>query len=122
MIDHVTLNVRDLDTCKAFYVEALRPLGYTLMLDYLEGCGFGAQDTKPDFFLAQRGEPSTPVHVAIRSPNRITVDEFHAAALAAGGTDNGPPGIRRVYHEYYYRAYVLDPEGNNVEAVTHDPE
>jgi catechol 2,3-dioxygenase-like lactoylglutathione lyase family enzyme len=122
MIDHVTLNVRDLDACKAFYVEALRPLGYTLMLDYLEGCGFGARDGKPDFFLAQRGEPSTPVHVAIRSPNRSTVDEFHAAALAAGGTDNGPPGIRRVYHEYYYGAYVLDPEGNNVEAVTHDPE
>jgi catechol 2,3-dioxygenase-like lactoylglutathione lyase family enzyme len=122
VIDHVTLNVRDLDASKAFYVEALRPLGYTLMLDYLEGCGFGAHDGKPDFFLAHRGEPSTPVHVAIRSPNRKTVDGFHAAALVAGGSDNGPPGIRRVYHEYYYGAYVLDPEGNNIEAVTHDPE
>ena len=71
--------------------------------------GSAAED-KPDFFLAQRGEPSTPVHVAFRSPDRRTVDEFHAAAIAAGGKDNGPPGIRRVYHEYYYGAYVLDPK------------
>ena len=87
----------------------------------LEGAGFGAEG-KPDFFLAERGEPSTPVHVAFRSSNRATVDEFHAAAIAAGGKDNGPPGIRRVYHEYYYGAYVLDHEGNNIEAVTHEPE
>ena len=121
MIDHVTLNVRDVNASKAFYQQALAPLGYELRLDFLEGCGFGAERT-PDFFLAQRGEPSAPVHVAFRSRDRTTVDEFHAAALAAGGTDNGPPGIRRVYHEYYYGAYVLDPEGNNVEAVTHEPE
>ena len=62
------------------------------------------------------------MHVAFRSSNRAKVDEFHAAAIAAGGKDNGPPGIRRVYHEYYYGAYVLDPEGNNIEAVTHEPE
>ena len=121
VIDHVTLNVRDVEACKAFYVEALRPVGYELMMEYVEGAGFGAEG-KPDFFLAQRGEPSAPVHVAFKGPDRRAVDEFHAAALAAGGTDNGPPGIRRVYHEYYYGAYVLDPEGNNIEAVTHDPE
>jgi catechol 2,3-dioxygenase-like lactoylglutathione lyase family enzyme len=121
VIDHVTLNVRDVEALKSFYAEALRPLGYELTLDFVEGAGFGAED-KPDFFLAQRGEPSSPVHVAFRSPDRTTVDEFHAAAIAAGGTDNGPPGIRRVYHEYYYGAYVLDPEGNNIEAVTHEPE
>jgi catechol 2,3-dioxygenase-like lactoylglutathione lyase family enzyme len=121
VIDHVTLNVRDVEASKAFYVEALRPLGYELTMEYVEGAGFGAEG-KPDFFLAQRGEPSAPVHVAFRSPDRGKVDEFHAAALAAGGTDNGPPGIRRVYHEYYYGAYVLDVEGNNIEAVTHDPE
>ena len=121
MIDHVTLNVQDVEALKPFYAEALRPLGYALTLDFVEGAGFGAEG-KPDFFLAQRGEPSSPVHVAFRSPNRSTVDEFHAAAIAAGGTDNGPPGIRRVYHEYYYGAYVLDLEGNNIEAVTHDPE
>ena len=121
MLDHVTLNVRDVEALKPFYAETLRPLGYELMLDFVEGAGFGAEG-KPDFFLAERGEPSSPVHVAFRSPNRSTVDEFHAAAIAAGGTDNGPPGIRRVYHEYYYGAYVLDLEGNNIEAVTHEPE
>ncbi len=121
MIDHVTLNVSDLDACKTFYQQALRPLGYELMMEFLEGAGFGAEG-KPDFFLAQRGDPSAPVHVAFRGPDRKTVDAFHEAALAAGGRDNGPPGVRRVYHEYYYGAYVLDPEGNNVEAVTHDPE
>ncbi len=121
VIDHVTLNVGDVDAAKAFYAQALGPLGYRLTMDFVEGAGF-ASEGKPDFFLAQRGEPSAPVHVAFRSPDRKTVDEFHAAALAAGGTDNGPPGIRRVYHEYYYGAYVVDPEGNNIEAVTHDPE
>jgi catechol 2,3-dioxygenase-like lactoylglutathione lyase family enzyme len=121
MIDHVTLNVRDVDASKAFYEQALRPLGYELMMDFPGGCGFGAEG-KPDFFLAQRGEPSAPVHVALRSPDQRSVDAFHEAALAAGGTDNGPPGIRRVYHDHYYGAYVLDPEGNNIEAVTHENE
>ena len=121
MIDHVTLNVRDLEACQAFYTAALQPLGYELILEFLEGCGYGA-DGKPDFFLAQRGEASGSVHVALHGPDRSTVDAFHEAALAAGGTDNGPPGVRRVYHEHYYGAYVLDPEGNNIEAVTHDPE
>ena len=121
VIDHVTLNVRDVEAAKAFYTEALRPLGYSLALEFLEGAGY-ASEGKPDFFLAQRGEPSTPVHVAFRSHDRKTVDAFYEAALAAGGEDNGPPGIRRVYHEYYYGAYVLDPEGNNIEAVTHEPE
>ena len=121
MIDHVTLNVRDLEACQAFYTAAFQPLGYELMLEYVEGCGYGA-DGKPDFFLAHRAEPSAPVHVALRGPDRSAVEAFHEAALAAGGKDNGPPGIRRVYHEYYYGAYVLDPEGNNIEAVTHAPE
>ena len=121
MIDHVTLNVRDVESSKAFYEQALRPLGYELMSDFPGGCGFGAEG-KPDFFLAQRGEPSAPVHVALRSPDQRTVDAFHEAALAAGGTDNGPPGIRRVYHDHYYGAYALDPDGNNIEAVTHSSE
>ncbi|HEY3050431.1 MAG TPA: VOC family protein [Gaiellaceae bacterium] len=121
MIDHVTLNVADVEAAKAFYVQALGPLGYELTMDFVEGAGFSSHG-KPDFFLAQRGEPSSPVHVAFQSPDRRTVDAFHEAALAAGARDNGPPGIRRVYHEYYYGAYVLDPEGNNIEAVTHEPE
>jgi catechol 2,3-dioxygenase-like lactoylglutathione lyase family enzyme len=121
VIDHVTLNVADVEAAKVFYAQALAPLGYELTMDFLEGAGYAAQG-KPDFFLAQRGEPSSPVHVAFHSPDRHSVDAFHEAAIAAGGTDNGPPGIRRVYHEYYYGAYVLDPEGNNIEAVTHEPE
>ena len=121
MIDHLVLNVRDLETSKAFYTEALRPLGYELRHDWIEGCGFGDGETE-DIFLARRGEPSAPVHVALVSPNRATVDAFYEAALAAGGRDNGPPGLRRVYHEFYYGAYVFDPDGNNIEAVTQKAE
>jgi catechol 2,3-dioxygenase-like lactoylglutathione lyase family enzyme len=121
VIDHVTLNVTDVEAAKAFYEAALKPVGYELAMDFVGGAGFAA-DGKPDFFLAERGEPSSPVHIAFQAADRKTVDVFHEAALSAGGSDNGPPGIRRVYHEYYYGAYVLDPEGNNIEAVTHDPE
>jgi len=121
VIDHVTLNVADIDGAKAFYEAALAPVGYELAMDFVGGAGFAA-DGKPDFFLAERGEPSSPVHVAFKAADRQAVEAFHQAALAAGGRDNGPPGIRRVYHEHYYGAYVLDLEGNNVEAVTHDPE
>src|SRR5436305_1907813 len=119
MIDHVTLNVRDLEACKAFYTQALSPLGYELMLDFVGGCGFGLEG-KPDFFLAERGEPSAPTHVALRSPDRSTVDAFHRTALDAGYRDNGAPGARTIYHQGYYGAFVLDPDGNNVEAVFHD--
>jgi len=121
VIDHVTLNLADVEAAKPFYTAALQPLGYELTMDFVEGAGYAA-DGKADFFLAQRGEPSSPVHVAFRAADRSNVDAFYEAAIAAGGRDNGPPGIRRVYHEHYYGAYVLDPEGNNVEAVTHDPE
>jgi catechol 2,3-dioxygenase-like lactoylglutathione lyase family enzyme len=121
VIDHVTLNVADIEATKAFYAAALAPLGYELAMDFVGGAGFAA-DGKADFFLAERGEPSTPVHVAFHASDRPGVDAFHAAALAAGGQDNGPPGVRRVYHEYYYAAYAVDPEGNNIEAVTHEPE
>jgi catechol 2,3-dioxygenase-like lactoylglutathione lyase family enzyme len=121
VIDHVTLNVVDVEAAKAFYEASLKPVGYELAMDFVGGAGFAAEG-KPDFFLAERGEASSPVHVAFQAADRKSVDAFHEAALAAGGTDNGPPGIRRVYHEYYYGAYVIDPEGNNIEAVTHDPE
>ena len=121
MIDHLTLNVSNLETSKAFYSQALAPLGYELTLDFLGGCGFAVAQ-KPDFFLAERGAPSKEVHVAFVSEDRRGVDEFHAAALAAGAADNGTPGIRRVYHDFYYGAYVIDPDGNNIEAVTHRPE
>jgi catechol 2,3-dioxygenase-like lactoylglutathione lyase family enzyme len=84
------------------------------------GAGFG-REGKPVFWVAER-EPSGPVHIAFASPDRATVDAFHAAALAAGGRDNGPPGLRPHYHPSYYGAFVLDPDGNNVEAVCHRAE
>jgi catechol 2,3-dioxygenase-like lactoylglutathione lyase family enzyme len=122
MLDHVVLNVRELETSKSFYAEALKPLGYSLGLQWNQVVGFNNADGRPEFWIAQRGEPSAPVHVALRSPDRATVDVFHEAALRAGGTDNGPPGIRPHYHEHYYGAFVQDPDGNNIEAVCHQPE
>jgi catechol 2,3-dioxygenase-like lactoylglutathione lyase family enzyme len=125
MIDHLGLRVRDYKRSKAFYTEALRPLGYEPMMEFdtpdrgMVG-GFGVQG-KPDFWL-EEGEPGAPIHIAFASPDRATVDAFHAAALGAGGDDNGPPGPRPIYHEHYYGAYIHDPDGNNVEAVCHQPE
>ena len=118
--DHIGLNVSDLARSKAFYAEALGPLGYEVIME-LEGvAGFGAKG-KPDFWISE-GEPRAPIHLAFASPDRATVDAFHAAALGAAGKDNGQPGLRPHYHETYYGAFVHDPDGNNVEAVCHSPE
>jgi catechol 2,3-dioxygenase-like lactoylglutathione lyase family enzyme len=122
MLDHLGIQVRDFARSKAFYVEALRPLGYEQLMEFDtpdrgKVIGFGAQ-RKPDFWLSE-GEPGAPLHIAFGSPDRATVDAFHAAAMAADAEDNGPPGPRPIYHENYYGAYVLDPDGNNVEAVCH---
>ena len=119
MIDHVGINVSDIDTSKRFYEVALAPLGYELAMDYGEAVGFASQG-KPDFWLQTSGTSGTN-HLAFSSPDRGTVHAFHEAGLAAGGKDNGAPGLRQ-YHENYYGAYVLDPDGNNVEAVCHTPE
>jgi catechol 2,3-dioxygenase-like lactoylglutathione lyase family enzyme len=120
MIDHVGLDVRDLEASKSFYEQALAPLGYTKLAEYPEAVGFG-EPGKPDFWIGTRGTPGT-THVAILSRDRASVDAFYEAAMAAGGKDNGPPGVRTLYHPTYYGAYVLDPDGNNVEAVCHSPE
>jgi catechol 2,3-dioxygenase-like lactoylglutathione lyase family enzyme len=120
MIDHVSANVRDVDSAKRFYEQALKPLGYSLMMEFPGVAGFG-KDGKPDFWISTSEAPS-PTHVAILAPDRATVDAFHAAALAAGGKDNGAPGLREHYHPTYYGAYVHDADGNNVEAVCHNPE
>lgn len=117
MLDHVALNVRDGGAAKAFYERALEPLGYTVGMEVEEHVGFRSADGALDFWISARGEPSSPVHVAFQAEDRSTVDAYHEAALAAGGVDNGPPGVRAEYHEHYYSAYVFDPEGNNVEAV-----
>jgi len=122
VIDHVSLDVRDLEASKRFYAEALAPLGYELLMEYGgRVAGFG-RDGKPDFWIGDRGEPQSGVHVAFASPDRATVDRFYDAALAAGATDNGPPGLRPDYHQQYYGAFVRDLDGNNVEAVCHQAE
>jgi catechol 2,3-dioxygenase-like lactoylglutathione lyase family enzyme len=120
MIDHVSLYVADIERSKAFYAEALAPLGYEVIMEFDSVAGLGARG-KPDFWIAQ-GEPRAPIHVAFSSADRATVDAFHAAALQAGGKDNGAPGLRPHYHQNYYGAYAHDPDGNNVEAVCHSPE
>jgi catechol 2,3-dioxygenase-like lactoylglutathione lyase family enzyme len=121
MLDHVGIPVADFGRSKRFYEEALVPLGYGLIAVYDDSAaGFGLAD-KPDFWIA-RGVAGAAVHVAFTSPDRATVDAFHTAALAAGGRDNGGPGLRPQYHPTYYGAFVLDPDGHNIEAVRHGPE
>ena len=120
MIDHIGLSVSDYAGSRKFYESALAPLGYSLIMEFGgNAAGFGA-DGKPDFWISE-GE-GKPIHVAIASPDRKTVDAFHKAALAAGAKDNGGPGLRPEYHPTYYGAFVLDPDGNNLEAVCHAPE
>ena len=120
MFDHVGLNVRDYGASRAFYERALAPLGYRIVLamDEWNACGFGIAD-KPTFWIAQREPHGTGTHVAFAVDDRDTVVAFHAAALAAGGIDIGAAGVREHYHPAYYGAFVLDPDGNNVEAVCH---
>ena len=128
MIDHIGFPVADYATSKAFYLKALAPLGYALVMeigaDHTESktpaAGFGASG-KPDFWIGGEGKLEKPVHVALLAKDRATVDAFHKAALAAGGKDNGGPGLRPHYHPNSYGAFVLDPDGHNIEAVCHAP-
>jgi catechol 2,3-dioxygenase-like lactoylglutathione lyase family enzyme len=125
MIDHTGLHVSDPKKSRAFYEKALAPLGYKSLMEipteHTGGkvvVGYGVPP-KPDFWLAE-GTPETPrVHIAFRADDRKQVDRFYQEALAAGGRDNGPPGPRPHYHENYYGAFVLDPDGHNIEAVCH---
>jgi catechol 2,3-dioxygenase-like lactoylglutathione lyase family enzyme len=122
MLDHLGINVSDYERSRDFYEKALAPLGYTLLMEPMPRFGGFGRDRKPDFWITDQREPTTKnVHVAFAAPDRPTVDAFHAAALEAGGTDNGAPGPRPMYHPGYYGAFVLDPDGNNVEAVCHRP-
>jgi catechol 2,3-dioxygenase-like lactoylglutathione lyase family enzyme len=128
MIDHVGFPVSDYQRSKEFYSKALAPLGYGLIMEYSgektesghPAAGFGAGG-KPDFWIGGEGGLTGILHVAIAAKDRAAVDAFHRAALAAGGEDNGGPGLRPQYHPHYYGAFVLDPDGHNVEAVCHSP-
>jgi catechol 2,3-dioxygenase-like lactoylglutathione lyase family enzyme len=118
-LDHVGLDVSDYAASKAFYESALAPLGMRLMMEPVPNVG-GFGDDFPFFWIAERGRgPDSGTHVSFTVEDHATVDAFHEAALAAGGRDNGGPGIREIYHPNYYGAYILDPDGNNVEAVCH---
>jgi catechol 2,3-dioxygenase-like lactoylglutathione lyase family enzyme len=114
LLDHVHIRVADLEESKRFYRTVLRAVGRDLTW---EGDGAFAAD---ELFVSDDGDPTARLHIAFQTPDRETVARFHEAALAAGGRDNGPPGERN-YHPGYYAAYVLDPDGNNVEAVFHGP-
>jgi catechol 2,3-dioxygenase-like lactoylglutathione lyase family enzyme len=120
MLDHITLHVADHARSKAFYRQALAPLDYALVMEFGEAAGFGVAG-KPDFWIGQAAPVTDRVHVAFQAKDRATVAAFHAAALAAGGRDNGAPGLRPHYHPSYYGAFVLDPDGHNIEAVCHAP-
>jgi len=128
MIDHTGLHISDPKKSRHFYDKALAPLGYEMLSEipkeYTGGkvvLGYGVSP-KPDFWIGE-GTPNTPrVHTAFRAENRKQVDEFYKAALAAGGKDNGAPGPRPHYHKDYYGAFVLDPDGHNIEAVCRIPE
>ncbi len=121
MLDHIGLLVSDLDRSKRFFTQALAPLGYELLMEHgISGAGFG-RAPKPDFWL-KAGEAAAKIHVAFAAEDRATVDHFFRSAIAAGGRDNGGPALRAEYHPSYYGAFVLDPDGNNIEAVCHQAE
>jgi len=126
MIDHVSIRVRDIEASRAFYRKALAPLGYTVLMEEsvagkIDIVGYGIAP-KTEFFIGRGFPGDTPVHVAFRAKNRAQVREFYSAAMAAGGRDNGAPELCPEYHPDYFGAFVLDPDGNNIEAVCHDPE
>lgn len=128
MLDHVGVAVTDIARSRAFYQAALKPLGITVMMEVPAGVtesggvaiGFG-RDGKSFFWIGDQERVGRGTHIAFTAPDRATVDAFHAAALAAGGVDHGVPGLRPHYHADYYGAFVLDPDGQNIEAVCHGP-
>lgn len=120
MLDHIGIRVADFARSKSFYSAALAPLGYRILFEHpISGAGFG-RTGKPEFWIKQ-GPPAPALHVAFIGEDRPAVAAFHQAALAAGGRDNGGPGLRSEYHPAYYGAFILDPDGHNIEAVCHKP-
>jgi catechol 2,3-dioxygenase-like lactoylglutathione lyase family enzyme len=118
MFDHVGFRVRNLEASRKFYLAALAPLGFGVAMEGNFGVGLG-RDGKPELWLSPGDPAASPLHIAFAARNRAEVDAFHAAALAAGGKDNGAPGLRPHYHPNYYGAFAIDPDGHNIEAVCH---
>jgi catechol 2,3-dioxygenase-like lactoylglutathione lyase family enzyme len=120
VVDHLTLRVADMERSRAFYAAALAPLGFGIVADYGgdAGIAFGPPG-QDDFAIAPGAVPSGPLHLAFYASDRAAVSDFHAFGLSAGGRDNGAPGLRPDYHDKYWAAYLIDPDGNNVEAVNH---
>lgn len=125
MIDHMSLSVSDFSRAKAFYSAALAPLGYATFKEFPAPgggvLGLGIAGQHADFWIAGGARCQPSMHLAFAATDHASVEAFHRAALAAGGRDNGGPGIRAQYHPSYYAAFVLDPDGNNIEAVCHAP-
>ncbi len=131
MIDHISSYTVDFPTTKSFYEQAFEPLGYSVQTEMVATwdaefptrriCAFGPPG-KPAFWVIETQEAATPRHIAFLAPNRKAAAAFHAAGLAAGGQDNGAPGLRPMYHADYFGAFLLDPDGNGIEAVCHQPE
>ena len=121
MFDHVGFGVTNLAESKAFFLKALQPLGVGVVMEGPYGVGMG-QNNKPSLWLAETKEHPARLHIAFTAETRKQVDEFYRAAMSAGGKDNGPPGLRPHYHANYYGAFVIGPDGHNVEAVCHRPE
>jgi catechol 2,3-dioxygenase-like lactoylglutathione lyase family enzyme len=122
LIDHISIAVRDLHSAEKFYAALLAPLGMTKLREWPEAAvGFGKK--YPEFWINRRDAmPRIPddsgVHICLRAPNTASIDAFHSAALKAGGTSDGTPGLRPEYHGGYYAAFIRDPDGNRIEAVT----
>ena len=121
ILDHIGFAVNDPKRSKEFYTKALAPLGIAVVMEYEDWIGMG-RDGRPQFWFGGGDQGVGPIHLAFTARNREEVHAFHAAALKAGGTDNGAPGLRPHYHPDYYGAFVLDPDGHNIEAVCHAPE
>jgi catechol 2,3-dioxygenase-like lactoylglutathione lyase family enzyme len=121
MFDHVAFGVSDYAASRAFFLKALQPLGVAVVMEGPYGLGLG-QKNKPSLWMYQSSEKPARLHLAFAAENRKQVDEFYRAALAAGGKDNGAPGLRPHYHPTYYAAFVIGPDGHNIEAVCHRPE
>lgn len=122
MLDHIGITVNDYEKSKAFYQKALASLGYELLIEVQGFAGFGPKETGgaiANFWMHQSETPTANIHIAFKAESRELVDRFYEAAIAAGGKCNGKPGIREIYHPNYYGAFVLDPNGYNIEAVCH---